>query len=181
MKLTKKKKKKNKKKKRKKKRFLKNPFQEEMEFSKELAMLIQPHEESFLLPLFLRTQVKSSVGLRRKLNSISKTWTYLKKWETPITIIYGSISRTELDIKILLAQYKGIFYNSAIFDLGGFDFFQLDGDSIIYKTVRISLVDKSKQEMNPRYREKQYGDKKNFIEPIQSHKKSQTGNGKKKK
>nr|YP_010310772.1 hypothetical protein RF1 [Paracladopus chiangmaiensis]YP_010310785.1 hypothetical protein RF1 [Paracladopus chiangmaiensis]UMY76307.1 hypothetical protein RF1 [Paracladopus chiangmaiensis]UMY76320.1 hypothetical protein RF1 [Paracladopus chiangmaiensis] len=58
--------------------------------------------------------------------------------------------------------------------------FRLNSQFILYKTVAISFVHKSKQEINQRYREKSYVDKRNLIEPIESHQTSQTGKGKKK-
>lgn len=50
-----------------------------------------------------------------------------------------------------------------------------DGQFIMYQTIGLSLIHKSKQKMNQRYREKRYLDKKNFDESIQKHQKI-TGN-----
>nr|QQK92839.1 Ycf1 protein [Mesua ferrea] len=138
-------------------------------------------ELDFFLKGYLRFQLRWDDSLNQKIINNIKVYCLLLRLTNPREIILSSIQRGEMSLDILMIQKdltltellkKGILIIEPV-PLS----VKNDGQFILYKTVSILLVHKSKQEINQRSREKSYVDKKNFIEPIESHQKSQTDNG----
>nr|QEJ86786.1 Ycf1 [Nasa triphylla] len=111
---------------------------------------------------------------QRMLNNI-RVYCLLLRLINPREIAISSIQRREISLDIMLIQK-----NLTLIELmkGGILIIEPrrlsvknDGQFFMYQTIGISLIHKSKQKINQRYRAKRYLNKKNFDESIQKHKK----------
>jgi hypothetical protein len=136
-------------------------------------------ELDFFLKRYLHLQLRWDDSLNQKIINNIKVYCLLLRLTNPREIIISSIQRGEMSLDILMIQKdltltelmkKGILIIEPI-HLS----VKNDGQFIMYQTVGILLVHKSKQQINQRYREKSYVDKKNFTESIEKHQ-SITGN-----
>nr|QUL61490.1 hypothetical chloroplast RF19 [Nitraria sphaerocarpa] len=136
-------------------------------------------ELDFLLKKYLRCQLRWDDCLNQRIINNIKIYCLLLRLINPREIAISSIQRREMNPEILVIQKdltltelmkRGILIIEPIrLSLKN------DGQFFIYQTVGISLVHKNKREINKRYREKGYVDKKNFDEPIPRHQRM-TGN-----
>ncbi|KAL9170152.1 hypothetical protein ABFS82_04G125800 [Erythranthe guttata] len=109
---------------------------------------------------------------QRKINNI-KVYCLLLRLIDPRKITISSIQKRELSLDIMMIQNnlaltellkKGILIIEPI-RLPG----KKDGQLIMYQTIGISLVHKSKQQTNQKYQEQRYVSKNNFDETISPH------------
>nr|YP_009054110.1 Ycf1 [Populus fremontii]AID60444.1 Ycf1 [Populus fremontii] len=127
-------------------------------------------ELDFLLKRYLCFQLRWDDSLNQKIINNIKIYCLLLRLTNPREIIISSIQRGELSLDILMIQKdltltelmkKGILIiESTRLSVKN------DGKFIMYQTINILLVHKRKQQINQRYRKKNYIDKKNFTESI---------------
>nr|WNE91486.1 Ycf1 protein [Firmiana danxiaensis]WNE91579.1 Ycf1 protein [Firmiana danxiaensis] len=132
-------------------------------------------ELDFFLKRYLRFQLRWANSLNKRIINNIKASSFLLKLINPNEIVIASIHRGEMNLDILMNQKdltlrelmkKGILIIEPI-RLS----VKNDGQFILYQTISISLVHKNKQQINQRYQEKNYIDKKNFDESIARHQK----------
>nr|YP_010158315.1 hypothetical protein RF1 [Heritiera javanica]QRG30339.1 hypothetical protein RF1 [Heritiera javanica] len=132
-------------------------------------------ELAFFLKRYLRFQLRWDNSLNKRIINNIKASSFLLKLINPNEIVISSIHRGEMNLDILMSQKdltlrelmkKGILIIEPV-RLS----VKNDGQFILYQTISISLVHKNKQEINQRYQEKNYIDKKNFDESIARHQK----------
>nr|WOK02923.1 hypothetical protein RF1 [Cornus kousa] len=136
-------------------------------------------ELHFFLNKYLLFQLRWSETLNQRMINNIKVYCLLLRLRNPKEIAIFSIQRREISLDIMLIQKnltltelmkKGILIIEPVRL-----FLKNDGQFIMYQTLGISLVHKSKHKTNQRYREKEYLDKKNVNEFIAKHQKI-TGN-----
>nr|YP_009652077.1 Ycf1 [Cornus officinalis]QCZ35989.1 Ycf1 [Cornus officinalis]QEJ83479.1 Ycf1 [Cornus officinalis] len=136
-------------------------------------------ELHFFLNKYLLFQLRWNETLNQRTINNVKVYCLLLRLRNPKEIAISSIQRREMSLDIMLIQKnltltelmkKGILIIEPVRL-----FVKNDGQFIMYQTLGISLVHKSKHKTNQRYREKEYLDKKNFDESIPKHQKI-TGN-----
>ena len=130
-------------------------------------------ELDFFLKRYLRFQLRWDDSLNQKIINNIKVYCLLLRLTNSREIIISSIQRGEMSLDILMIQK-------------GFTLIELmkrgiliiepvrlsvknDGQFIMYQSIGIFLVHKSKQQINQRYRENGYFDKTKFSESIESH------------
>nr|YP_010571620.1 hypothetical protein RF1 [Stachyurus himalaicus]UZH32880.1 hypothetical protein RF1 [Stachyurus himalaicus] len=127
-------------------------------------------ELDFFLKRYLRFQLRWDDSLDQRMINNIKIYCLLLRLINPREIAISSIQRGEMSLDILMIQKdltltelmkKGILIIEPL-RLS----VKNDGQFIMYQTVGISLVHKSKHKINQRYREKSYVDKNNFDESI---------------
>nr|YP_010457586.1 hypothetical protein RF1 [Microtropis osmanthoides]UUA68807.1 hypothetical protein RF1 [Microtropis osmanthoides] len=136
----------------------------------------------FFLKRYLCFQLRWNASVNQRIVNNIKIYCLLLRLRNPNEIVISFIQRGEMSLDILLIQRdlslteflkKGILIiepiRLAVKNVGQF---------LMYQTIKISLVHKSKHQINQRYREKSCVDKKNLDESIARQKKR---NGKKKK
>nr|YP_010583691.1 hypothetical protein RF1 [Hippomane mancinella]UGY85785.1 hypothetical protein RF1 [Hippomane mancinella] len=130
-------------------------------------------ELHFFLKQYLCFQLRWNGYLNQKVINNIKVYCLLLRLINPREIIISSIQRQEISLNILMVQKdltltelmkKGILIIEPV-RLS----VKNDGQFILYQTVGILLVHKNKQEINQKYRENFYVDKKNFTESIERH------------
>uniref|UniRef100_UPI0031F421F8 Ycf1 protein n=1 Tax=Rhamnella rubrinervis TaxID=2594499 RepID=UPI0031F421F8 len=130
---------------------------------------------SFFLKRYLRFQLRWDDGLNQKKMNNIKIYCLLLRLINPREVSISSIERGELSLDILLIRKdftltelmkKGILIIEPV-RLS----IKNEGQFIMYQTIGISLVHKSKHEINQRYRAKSPVDKKNSDEFIAKHQK----------
>nr|AZZ06824.1 hypothetical chloroplast RF19 [Punica granatum]QDD68527.1 hypothetical chloroplast RF19 [Punica granatum]QDD68611.1 hypothetical chloroplast RF19 [Punica granatum]QDD68695.1 hypothetical chloroplast RF19 [Punica granatum]QID57868.1 Ycf1 [Punica granatum] len=130
-------------------------------------------ELDFFLKRYLRFQLRWDDSLNQRMINNIKVYCLLLRLINPKEIAISSIQRGEMSLDILMIQKdltltelmkKGIFIIEPV-RLS----IKNDGQFLIYQTINISLVHKSKPEINQRYREKSYIDKKYFDKSIGRH------------
>nr|YP_009698593.1 Ycf1 [Petalonyx linearis]QEJ85600.1 Ycf1 [Petalonyx linearis] len=136
-------------------------------------------ELNFFLKRYLLFQLRWDDALNQRMINNIKVYCLLLRLINPREIAISSIQRREMSLDIMLIEK-----NLTLTELmkGGILIIEPlrlsiknDGQFIMYQTIGISLIHKSKHKMNQRYREKRYLDKHNFDESIQKHQKI-TGN-----
>ena len=129
----------------------------------------------FFLKRYLRFQLRWDDVLNQKMINNIKIYCLLLRLINPREVSISSIQRGELSLDILLIQKdftltelmkKGILIIEPVRQ-----FIKNEGQFIMYQTIGISLVHKSKDEINQRYRAKNPVDKKNSDEFIAKHQK----------
>nr|WRW11285.1 Ycf1 protein [Kostermansia malayana] len=129
---------------------------------------------------FLRSRLYFQLGwdddpFDEKIIQNIKTYSFLLGLRNPNRILTYSIRRGTTNMDILTARKsftpkqllkKGILIIEPIRPP-----LKNDGQVILYQTISISLVHKNKHQINQRYQEKNYIDKKNFDESIARHQK----------
>nr|YP_010623213.1 hypothetical chloroplast RF1 [Thespesia lampas]WBF97265.1 hypothetical chloroplast RF1 [Thespesia lampas] len=132
-------------------------------------------ELDFFLKRYLRFQLRWDDSLNQRIINNIKVYCLLLRLTNPNEIVISSIQRGEMNLDILMIQKdltlrelmkKGIL----IIDPVRLSV-KNDGQFILYQTISISLVHKNKHQINQRYQEKNYIDKKNFDEFIARHQK----------
>nr|YP_010568077.1 hypothetical protein RF1 [Pygeum topengii]UZC55853.1 hypothetical protein RF1 [Pygeum topengii]UZC57471.1 hypothetical protein RF1 [Prunus sericea] len=135
-------------------------------------------EFDFFLKRYLHFQLRWDDSLNKKIINNIKVYCLLLRLINPREITISSIQRGEMSLDILMIQKaltltelikRGILIIEPI-RLS----IKNDGKFIMYQTIGISLVHKSKHQINQRYREKKHADK-NSNEAITKHQKM-TGN-----
>nr|ARK37799.1 hypothetical chloroplast RF19 [Hevea brasiliensis] len=130
-------------------------------------------ELDFFLKRYLCFQLRWNGSLNHKIINNIKVYCLLLRLTNPREIIISSIQRQEISLNILMVQKdltltelmkKGILIIEPV-RLS----VKNDGQFILYQMVGILLVHKNKQQINQKYREKFYVDKKNFTESIERH------------
>nr|YP_010731216.1 hypothetical protein RF1 [Ochna serrulata]WEG37957.1 hypothetical protein RF1 [Ochna serrulata] len=128
-------------------------------------------ELDFFLKRYLRFQLRWDDSLNQKIINNIKVYCLLLRLPNPREIILSSIQKGEMSLDILMTQKnvtltelmkKGILIIEPV-RLS----VKNDGQFYIYQIIGILLVHNSKQQINQRYREKSYVDKKNFTAPIE--------------
>nr|QWK50786.1 hypothetical protein RF1 [Ulmus wallichiana] len=136
-------------------------------------------EFGFFLKRYLRFQLRWDYFLNQKMLNNIKVYCLLLRLINPKEITISSIQRREINLDILMVQKdftftelikKGILFIEPV-PLS----IKKEGQFIMYQTISISLVHKSKQTINKRYREKGHVDKQNSDEFIPKYQKI-TGN-----
>jgi len=140
-------------------------------------------ELEFLLKRYLQFQLKWDDSLNQRIINNIKVYCLLLRMKNPREIAISAIQGEEMNLDIMMFQKDlslkelrktGIFIIEPV-RLS----VKNDGKFIIYQTIGISLVHKSKHQINQRYLEKSYGyvdkNKNNFSESIALHQKM-TGN-----
>nr|YP_009469397.1 hypothetical chloroplast RF1 [Byrsonima crassifolia]AVD96623.1 hypothetical chloroplast RF1 [Byrsonima crassifolia] len=130
-------------------------------------------ELDFFLKRYLRFHLRWDDSLNQKISNNIKVYCLLLRLTNPREIILSSIQRGEISLDILMIQKdltltklmkKGILViEPARLSVKN------DGQFIMYQTVSILLIHKSKQQINQRCREKKYIEKKNLTESIERH------------
>nr|YP_010275448.1 hypothetical chloroplast RF19 [Loropetalum chinense]UJV34341.1 hypothetical chloroplast RF19 [Loropetalum chinense] len=131
------------------------------------------------LKKYLLFQLRWDDLLNQKIINNIKVYCLLLRLINPREIAISSIQRGEMSLDIMLIQKdltltelmkKGILIIEPV-RLS----VKNDGQFIMYQTIRISLVHKTKYQTNPKCQEKRYIDKKNFDKSIARHQRI-TGN-----
>nr|YP_010688687.1 hypothetical chloroplast RF1 [Corylopsis glaucescens]WBR73095.1 hypothetical chloroplast RF1 [Corylopsis sinensis]WBR73443.1 hypothetical chloroplast RF1 [Corylopsis glaucescens] len=140
-------------------------------------------ELDFFLKRYLLFQLRWDSFLNKKIINNIKVYCLLLRLINPREIAISSIQRGEMSLDIMLIQKdltltelmkKGILIIEPV-RLS----VKNDGQFIMYQTISISLVHKTKYQTNQKCQEKRYVDKKNFEKSIARHQRI-TGNSDKK-
>nr|YP_010757060.1 hypothetical chloroplast RF1 [Triumfetta japonica]UNV38778.1 hypothetical chloroplast RF1 [Triumfetta japonica] len=132
-------------------------------------------ELDFFLKRYLRFQLRWDDSLNQRIINNIKVYCLLLRLINPNEITISSIQKGEMNLDILMIQKdltlrelmkRGILIIEPV-RLS----VKNDGQFILYQTISISLVHKNKHQINQRYQEKNYIDKKNFDESIARHQK----------
>nr|YP_010258756.1 putative chloroplast RF19 [Heliciopsis lobata]UIX22919.1 putative chloroplast RF19 [Heliciopsis lobata] len=125
--------------------------------------------DSFLKRYFL-FQFRWNDPLNQRMINNIKVYCLLLRLRNTKEIIISSIQRGELSLNVMLIQRDLTFTELIKRGILIIEPVRLsikwDGKFIMYQTISISLVHKSKQQTNQRYREKRYIDKNDFDECI---------------
>nr|QZR91684.1 hypothetical protein [Emblica officinalis] len=130
-------------------------------------------ELDFFLKRYLRFQLKWDDSLNQKIINNIKVYCLLLRLTNSQEIFMSSIQKGEMSLDILMIE-KG-FTLIELMKRGIFIIEPVrlsvrnDGQFIMYQSIGIFLVHKSKQQINQRCRENRYFDKTNFSESIESH------------
>nr|WAX37834.1 hypothetical chloroplast RF1 [Phyllanthus niruri subsp. lathyroides] len=130
-------------------------------------------ELEFLLKRYLRFQLKWDDSLNKKIINNIKVYCLLLRLTNSQEIFISSIQKGEMSLDILMIEKR--FTLIELMKRGIFIIEPVrlsvrnDGQFIMYQSIGIFLVHKSKQQINQRYRENGYFDKTNFSESIKSH------------
>nr|QFQ46009.1 hypothetical chloroplast RF1 [Pternandra korthalsiana] len=131
-------------------------------------------ELDFFLKRYLRFQLKWNNSLNQRITNNIKVYCLLLRLVNPREIAISSIQRGEMSLNILMIQKnltlrelmkKGILIIEPL-RLS----IKNDGQFFMYQTLNVSLVHKSKHQLNQRYREKNYVDRNNYNNNIVRHK-----------
>nr|ADD30920.1 putative RF1 protein [Oxalis latifolia] len=131
----------------------------------------------FFLKRYLRFQLRwdNSLSLNQRIINNIKIYCLLLRLKTPKEIVISSIQREEMSLDILIIQKDLTFtelMKKAILIIEPIRLsVKNDEKFIMYQTISISLIHKSKHQINQSYREESYVDKKNFVEYISKHQK----------
>nr|YP_009662242.1 hypothetical chloroplast RF19 [Asimitellaria formosana]QCU47354.1 hypothetical chloroplast RF19 [Asimitellaria formosana] len=132
-------------------------------------------ELDLFLKKYLLFQLRWDDSLNQRMINNIKVYCLLLRLINPREIAISSIERGEMSLDIMLIQKdltltelmkKGIFIIEPV-RLS----VKNDGQFIMYQTISISLVHKSKDQTNQRYQEKEYVDQNNFDKSIARHQK----------
>nr|QCW93791.1 Ycf1 protein [Erismadelphus exsul] len=130
-------------------------------------------EPDFFLKRYLRFQLRWNDSLNQRMINNIKVYCLLLRLRNPREIAISSIQRGETSLDILMIQKdltltelmkKGILIIEPV-RLS----IKNKGQFIIYQTLNVLLVHKSKTKVNQRYREKSYTDKNHFDKSIARH------------
>nr|YP_009669793.1 Ycf1 protein [Ruizterania albiflora]QCW95078.1 Ycf1 protein [Ruizterania albiflora] len=130
-------------------------------------------ELDFFLKRYLRFQLRWDDSLNQRMINNIKVYCLLLRLRNPREIAISSIQRGEMSLDILMIQKdltltelmkKGILIIEPV-RLS----IKNDGQFIIYQTLNVLLVHKSKTKVNQRYREKGYTDKNHLDKSIARH------------
>ena len=132
-------------------------------------------ELDFFLKRYLRFQLRWNDSLNQRIINNIKVYCLLLRLINPNEIAISSIQRGEMNLDILMIQKDLTLRELMKGEILIIEPVRLsvknDGQFILYQTISISLVHKNKYQINQRYQEKNYIDKKNFDESIARHQK----------
>nr|YP_010558887.1 hypothetical protein RF1 [Euphorbia scheffleri]UED20244.1 hypothetical protein RF1 [Euphorbia scheffleri] len=130
-------------------------------------------ELDFFLKEYLCFQLRWNGSLNQKIIDNIKTYCFLLRLTNPREIIISSIQRQEINLNILMVQKDVTLTELMKKRILIIEPVRLsvktDGQFILYQMVGILLVHKNKEQINQKYREKFYVDKKNFTESIEKY------------
>nr|YP_009266939.1 hypothetical chloroplast RF19 [Primula sinensis]ANN13822.1 hypothetical chloroplast RF19 [Primula sinensis] len=130
-------------------------------------------ELDFFLKRYLLFQLRWDGALNQRMINNIKVYCLLLRLRNPKKITLSSIQRREMNLDIMLIKK-----NLTLTELMKrgkliIEPFRLSvkkaGEFIMHQTINISLVHKSRNRTNQRYREQRYADKEDFDKSIQSH------------
>nr|YP_009695707.1 Ycf1 [Caiophora cirsiifolia]QEJ82289.1 Ycf1 [Caiophora cirsiifolia] len=132
-------------------------------------------ELHFSLFRYLLFQLRWAAALNQRMFNNIKVYCLLLRLINPREIAISSIQSGEISLDIMLIQKNLTLTELMKRRILIIEPLRLsvknDGQFFMYQTIGISLIHKSKQIMNQRYRAKRYLNKKNFDESIQKQKK----------
>nr|QHB75081.1 putative RF1 protein [Brunellia antioquensis] len=132
-------------------------------------------ELDFFLKRYLRFQLRWDDSLNQRIINNIKVYCLLLRLINPKEIVISSIQREEMSLDILMIQKNLTFTELMKKGILIIEPIHLsvknDGNFIMYQTIGISLIHKSKHQINQSYQEKSHVDKKNFSEFISRHQK----------
>nr|WAX01852.1 Ycf1 protein [Garuga floribunda var. gamblei] len=118
----------------------------------------------------LRFQLRWYDLFNPKITNNIKIYCLLLRLRNPSEVAISSIQRGELGLNILMVEKDCTLTELMKRGILIIEPLRLsvknDGQFFLYQTISISLVDKNKRKFNKRYREKDYGNKKNWDESI---------------
>nr|YP_010014369.1 Ycf1 [Ochradenus baccatus]QOI12876.1 Ycf1 [Ochradenus baccatus] len=132
-------------------------------------------ELNFFITKYLRLQLRWDYSLNKKIINNIKIYCLLLRLINPTKILISSIQRSELNLEILMIQRdlaltelmtKRILIIEPVRFSG-----KKNGKFLTYQTIGISLIHKTKHQINQRYKKKNYVDKKKIDESIAKHQK----------
>nr|YP_010984244.1 hypothetical protein RF1 [Hydrangea hirsuta]WOK77714.1 hypothetical protein RF1 [Hydrangea hirsuta] len=130
-------------------------------------------ELNFFLKKYLLFQLRWDDALNQRMINNIKVYCLLLRLINPREIALSSIQRREMSLDIMLIQKNLTLTELMKRGILIIEPLRLsvknDGQFIMYQTIGISLIHKSKDKMNQRYREKRYLDKNHFDESITKH------------
>nr|USW64907.1 hypothetical chloroplast RF1 [Schima superba]USW65081.1 hypothetical chloroplast RF1 [Schima superba]USW65342.1 hypothetical chloroplast RF1 [Schima superba]USW65429.1 hypothetical chloroplast RF1 [Schima superba]USW65516.1 hypothetical chloroplast RF1 [Schima superba] len=139
-------------------------------------------ELDFFLKKYLLFQLRWDDALNQRMINNIKVYCLLLRLRNPRKITISSIQRREMNLDIMLIQKNLTLTELMKRGILIIEPLRLsvknDGQFIMYQTIGISLVHKSRHQTNQRYREQRYVDKKDkdFDESISRHYQRITGN-----
>nr|YP_009764880.1 Ycf1 [Suriana maritima]QIS95157.1 Ycf1 [Suriana maritima]QIV68311.1 hypothetical protein RF1 [Suriana maritima] len=127
-------------------------------------------ELSFFQRRFLGFQLKWDKAIGQRLTNNIKVYCLLLRLRKPKEITISFIQRGELNLDIMKIRkdftLTELIKNSILIIEPLRLSIKNNGQFILYQTISISLIHKSKHQINQRYREKRYVDQKNFDESV---------------
>nr|YP_010387076.1 hypothetical protein RF1 [Aristotelia fruticosa]UPO67107.1 hypothetical protein RF1 [Aristotelia fruticosa] len=132
-------------------------------------------ELDFFLKEYLRFQLRWDDSLNQRIIKNIKIYCLLLRLINPKEIVISSIQRGEMSLNILMIQKDLTLIELMKKGLLIIEPIRLsvknDGKFIMYQTIGISLIHKSKHKINQSYQEKSHVNKNNFVESISRHQK----------
>nr|YP_009648725.1 Ycf1 [Casuarina glauca]QDA81701.1 Ycf1 [Casuarina glauca]QXF29398.1 Ycf1 [Casuarina equisetifolia] len=119
-------------------------------------------ELEFFLKRYLHFQLRWDDSLNQKMMNNIKVYCLLLRMRDPREIVLSSIQRKEMNLDIMMAQKDLTFTDTELMKKGILIiepvrlFVKNKGQFIIYQTIGISLLHKSKHQSNQKYLEKSY-------------------------
>nr|ATV97074.1 hypothetical chloroplast RF1 [Eschweilera wachenheimii] len=137
-------------------------------------------ELDFFLKRYLLFQLRWDDALNQRMINNIKVYCFLLRLRTPRKITISSIQRREMSLDIMLIQKNLTLTELMKRGILIIEPLRLsvrnDGQFIMWQTIGISLVHKSRHQTDQRYQEKKYIDKNYFEESIPSHHQRIIGN-----
>nr|QWT69975.1 hypothetical chloroplast RF19 [Styrax serrulatus] len=137
-------------------------------------------ELDLFLKRYLLFQLRWDDALNQRMINNIKVYCLLLRLRNPRKITISSIQRREMNLNIMLIQKNLTLTRLMKRGILIIEPLRLsvknDGQFIMYQTIGISLIHKSRHQTNQRYREQRYVDKKDFDESISRHHPRVTGN-----
>nr|YP_009419897.1 hypothetical chloroplast RF1 [Sinojackia rehderiana]ASM46576.1 hypothetical chloroplast RF1 [Sinojackia rehderiana] len=136
-------------------------------------------ELDFFLKRYLLFQLRWDDALNQRMINNIKVYCLLLRLRNPRKITISSIQRREINLDIMLIQKNltltGLMKRGILIIEPLRLSVKNDGQFIMYQTIGISLVHKSRHQTNQRYGEQRYVDKKDFDDSISGHNQKITG------
>nr|YP_009419375.1 hypothetical chloroplast RF1 [Barringtonia racemosa]ASM45706.1 hypothetical chloroplast RF1 [Barringtonia racemosa] len=137
-------------------------------------------ELDFFLKRYLLFQLRWNDALNQRMINNIKVYCLLLRLRNPRKITMSAIQRREINLDIMLIQKNLTLTELMKRGILIIEPLRLsvknDGQFLMWQTIGISLVHKSRHQTNQRYQEKKYVDKKDFDKSIPSHHQRITGN-----
>nr|YP_009319194.1 Ycf1 [Merianthera pulchra]APA18226.1 Ycf1 [Merianthera pulchra] len=130
-------------------------------------------ELDFFLKRYLRFQLRWNNFLNQKITNNIKVYCLLLRLVNPKEIAISSIQRGEISLDILMIQkdltLRELMKKKILIIEPVRLSIKNDGQFLMYQTLNVSLVHKSKHQLNQSYREKPYIDRNNYNDYIVRH------------
>nr|YP_009562790.1 hypothetical chloroplast RF1 [Clethra delavayi]QAV58315.1 hypothetical chloroplast RF1 [Clethra delavayi] len=137
-------------------------------------------ELDFFLKRYLLFQLRWDDALNQRMINNIKVYCLLLRLRNPRKITISSLQRREMNLDIMLIQKNLTLPELMKRGVLIIEPLRLsvknDGQFIMYQTIGLSLVHKSRHQTNQRYRDRRYDDKQGFNESISRHHQRITGN-----